>query len=84
MPAVATITKQTAISIGLAVSLMAGTWYAAGRCSELDSHAKTIEQNTADIRQLQCDMNYLRRAMVRIETKLGTLPADEAADRSLP
>lgn len=82
MAQVATITKQTAISIGLAVSLMTGTWYAAGRCSEIDMHAETIKQNTADIRQLQADMQYLRRGMVRIEAKLGTLPADEADRRN--
>lgn len=68
-----TLSKRTPITLGLVVLLGIGlVWLATDRARAwacLDGHEKRIVH-------LEKDIQYLTRAMVRVETELGTLPDD--------
>lgn len=72
------ISKQTAVSLGLLLIVVAVVWRSSWclACMEGDikDNQKTIMQQNAEIVNLRESVRYLERAMVRIETKLGTLP----------
>lgn len=73
-----TVGRQTAISIGLALIIVGATWAIATdrqeAVSQIDRNAEAIERHELTLTELEHQLDYLTQAMVRIESKLGTLP----------
>jgi len=76
------ITRETLVPIGLVAALviviMGATWAIATdrqqAVEQIRANAAAVARHDAELRELRGQMQYLTQAMIRIETKLGTLP----------
>jgi hypothetical protein len=80
------ISSHTLMPIGLAVVcvlFVASTIWALAtdrqlQVSRIQANADLTAKNRIDINRLRDKLDYLTGAMIRIETKLGTLPRDDS------
>ena len=71
---------DTVLPIGMVIALIAVSWTASSNVTkaqcDIKTNAKDIATNKTEIDKQAAKLDYLTHAMVRVETKLGTLPSN--------
>lgn len=67
-----TITRHTLLPLSMAVVIVVAAFVAGG---EWTGMVEQVKANTDTVQRHEKTLDYLKDAMVRVETKLGTLPS---------
>jgi hypothetical protein len=70
--------RDTAISLGIVVSVITVVWVLASdrqkALAQIDHNSQAIVTLQEEIGQISASVQYLREGMIRLEAKNGTLP----------
>lgn len=85
---VRTITRDTAIPLGLLVLLVSFVFWAATDRSQalgsLEATRQAVARHEDELKELRARMEYVAGAMQRVEVHLGTAPRMDAQRRKNP
>ena len=71
--------------MSLAAAAVCASWHLRGalgtECERINANAAAIERNCDEIKEIKASQAAILRSLIRMETKLGTLPGNRGNER---